>query len=350
VKIVECSGSPKEIGHAVGEELRDEIREHIALVARPRQEDWWERFLRRLPVINRTLDRYLPEERAEMEAMARAARLPVEEIYLANHLHLWGNGLDPADEDEACSNIVFAGGPDGPLLGKNNDGYYRTRTNPRKPTFVKRVRRENGIPAIVVTTAGSLCTGDGMNGEGVAIGSSSVGSVFEQSDRFPAIRLWNYRCLLRARSATEFAEASARTQQRGKGFSMVCVDPSGTAISIEAPCPVTQIRRPDYPTGISCTNYYQLPQLAHADRRSAECRKNAVRRKEFFDSVLAGDGPFDLNHIKSVMRHKGEVSICCTEERDLLHTHHSVIAAPATGALYVCDGPPCHGEYLRLAV
>ena len=72
---------------------------------------------------------------------------------------------------------------------------------------------------------------DGLNAEGVAIGSSSVGSVFGQSDRHPAIRLWNYHALQYSRGTRDFVRVTSRVALRGKGFSMVCVDRNGKTCS-----------------------------------------------------------------------------------------------------------------------
>ena len=259
MRVIECRGSPRQIGHTTGEELRQDIMEHVALVARPKEKNWRTYWQKRLPVVRATLQEYLPDALVEMKAMAEAANLPVQDIFMANHLHLWGNALDrgacEADEssspptararggqsggsdrdqgdsrgqnEQACSNIVFRSGPDGPLWGKNNDGYYHNHHLPQKPVCVKKIYPEHGIPMALVVTCGSLCIGDGLNAEGVAIGASSVGSIFGQSDRHPAIRLWNYHALQYSRGTRDFVRVTSRVALRGKGFSMVCVDRNG---------------------------------------------------------------------------------------------------------------------------
>ena len=349
MRVIECRGNPRQIGHTTGEELRQEIIEHVALVARPKDQNWRTQWQRRMPAIRATLREYLPDALTEMEAMADAANLPVGDIFMANHLHLWGHALDPEDE-EGCSNIVFRSGPDGPLWGKNNDGHYRADPPVQKPVCVKKIFPEHGIPMALVVTCGSLCIGDGLNAEGVAIGQSSVGSVFDQSDRHPAIRRWNYLALQNSRSTGDFVRITSRVALRGKGFSMVCVDREGEACSVEAPCPLVQIRYPDIETGINCVNYYRLPQLADADRRTPEDKSNAVARGRFLDGVLREEQVFDLRRMKEVLRHHGAPSICRAGGKDQAFTKYSMIGMPKQNRLLFCDGQPCKSEYDEVVI
>jgi len=100
MRVVECSGTPTEMGEATGEALREEIGEHLAAYPMRNWEEW--------------------EHRARVVAPA------------------------------------------------------------------------NGIPQMTFTFCGMIATTDGMNAEGVAVGHSSVGSVFQQSDRHVPIRLQAY--------------------------------------------------------------------------------------------------------------------------------------------------------------
>ena len=59
-----------------------------------------------------------------------------------------------------------------------------------------------------------VATTDGMNAEGVAVGHSSVGSIFQQSDHHVPIRLWAYECMLKSRSTEEFVRLANLLAQR----------------------------------------------------------------------------------------------------------------------------------------
>ena len=84
---------------------------------------------------------------------------------------------------------------------------------------------------------------DGMNAEGLAVGHSSVGSIFQQSAHHVPILLWAYEGMMHSRTTGDFTRHMAKLPTYGKGFSVVCVDRQGRTCSIEPPCPLIQILR-----------------------------------------------------------------------------------------------------------
>ncbi len=266
MKVVECSGDPWELGTTTGEELRDEIREHIDIFVRRNAQDAWQD---RLPLFLDALRTHLPLVLEEMRGTAAGAGVPDDDIFRLN-LQTY---RDKLSVDDACTNLVFADGPDGPTWGKNNDGWV-----PHRPVCARIVKPNRGMPQITFTFCGMIATTDGMNAEGVAVGHSSVGSIFQQSDRHPPIRLWAYEAMMHSRSTGDFCRRMTSTPLRGKGYSIVCVDREGTAVSLEAACPVVQIRRPSSPGGINCVNCYQSDELSDADQRKPGDKENALAR------------------------------------------------------------------------
>ena len=67
MKVVEVSGSPREIGCLTGEALRDEIREHLSLFPPNIDRAVW---ARRFPRFLETLKTRLPAVLAELEGTA----------------------------------------------------------------------------------------------------------------------------------------------------------------------------------------------------------------------------------------------------------------------------------------
>jgi len=282
-----------------------------------------------------------------MEATATGADVSFEQIAALN-FPLYPNDLVVA---EGCTNLAFGSGPDGPLWGKNNDG-----NDPRSqlPPCCRIVRPASGIPQAVFTFCGMVATTDGMNAEGVAVGHSSVGSVFQQSDRFVPIRLWAYNAMMHARCTVEFLDLMARVPLRGKGYAIVCVDRAGAACSIEAPCPLLQVRLPRESTGhVNCTNYYQLPQLSDADRRTPEGKANAAARRHLLDQLFAGTGDTSIGGMVDILRrHRtaDEPGICRHSGEDQGVTEYSMIGVPQAGQVLYYHGRPCGGEYSTLSL
>jgi len=342
MKLVEVSGDAKAIGRATGEALRDEIRDHLERF--PQREHEKSEWSRRLPAFLDTLKAHLPEVLAEMDATAEGAGVPVEEIYRLN-LPLYPNSLVV---DEGCTNVAFADGPDGPVWGKNNDG---GKPHNRRPPCARVVKRDDAIPNVVFTFCGMVATTDGMNAEGLAVGHSSVGSVFQQSDRHVPIRPWAYEAMLACRTTEEFVRFMASRPTRGKGYSMVCVDRKGVACSVEAPCPIVQVRRPegDVPHTY-CVNCYLSRPLTEADRRKPEGKVNALSRSRFFQGKLAEPLDFSVADMKAILRHHGDPSICRHGGKDLSFTEYSMIGLPQERRVLYLDGSPCEKKYLAVGL
>ncbi len=340
MKVVECTGTPRQIGRATGEELREEIRRYISMIPQPDQKEWNGRF----PVLRKTLKTCMPDIYDEITGMAQGAAIPVEDVLRIN-LPLANNELDTAtDMDVGCTNIAFSAGPDGPVLGKNNDGL---SPDQKKPVCVRKIAPDHGIPLVVLTICGVVATIDGMNANGVALGHSSVGSRLMQSDLNPDIRLWSYHCLSRSRSTAEFARNMLCTPLRGKGFSILCVDRDGRMCSLEAPCPLMQIRRPDTTNGMSCVNYYQLAALRDMDRRTHQGKADAHARRLLIDAILEKD-VFDEKLMKATLALHGTPGICRHWEDRMHNTEYSYIALPAQGRVLYVDGYPCEQEYREI--
>lgn len=333
MKVIESSGSAREIGFVTGEALRDEIHEHLDMRS-PWNEDAWRR---RRPAFMETLERHLPEQLEEMEGTAEGAGVSIDSILQLN-VPAYANNL----VTEGCTNIVFSDGPDGPLWGKNNDGMNKSKS---LPVCCRIVSRDNLIPVVIFTFAGMVSTTDGMNAAGVAVGHSSVGCVFQQSDRFVPVRLWAYECMMRSRTTEEFVQLMAGLPTRGKGYSHVVVDSRGVMCSIEAPCPLLQVRRPeDGVRHMNCTNYYQLPALAEADRRKPDGKCNAIERKEFLEQTCSELEDYSLDDMKKILRHHGDTDICRHGKGDTF-TEYSMIGLPETGQVLYLDGNPCESEF-----
>ncbi len=337
MKIIEARGTHRRIGETIGESLREEIRDHIARFVRKDVD-------RKKPIgfFTETTGRYMPEVLAQLKGMARGASLPEEDILALN---LYETSL--VDAWPACSNIVFGDGPDGPLWGKNNEGNFPPGPG-RRPFCVLKLYPDDGIPAICFTFCGWLSGGDMLNAEGVACGHSSVGSKFSQSRRHVSVLPWFYAGMLKSRTARDFAVHLTSLPLFGKGYTQVTVDRGGEIFSAELPCPLAQIRRPEPGASlVCCVNGYQLPWLRDVSNRTPEMLANSRGRKEFLETAGAA-GARDIAHLKEILRHHGDFSICRHGGRDEAYTEYSMIGVVRERKALVADGNPCGSEYQEI--
>jgi len=339
MKIVEVSGDARTVGRQTGEALREEIALHMEMY--PPFGDR-EAFLARKPAFMDTLERYLPAVLEELEGTAEGANQPFDDI-LALNVPLYPNDNDVRD---GCTNVAFADGPDGPLWGKNNDGYPPGK---QRPACGRLVRRDDAIPTLIFTFCGMVATTDGMNAEGLAMGHSSVGSTFQQSDYHVPVRLWAYECTMHTRTTGEFVRDFGSLPTRGKGYSVLVVDAQGTMCSIEAPCPVMQVRHaPKGAPFMNCVNYYQLPHLWEADRRPEMGKLNAIARRHYLEHAPAQLPDYSVASMQQLLRHHGDVSVCRHGDTDASHTEYSMIGITREGKVLYCPGYPCEGQYAEV--
>lgn len=344
LSILEVAGTPEEIGRQTGEAWREAIAEHVerlraygAWRAAADSEFWKERLPNSLAV----LEREAPALVEEMHGTAAGANLPLNTIAAIN-LPFYNNEL----VTEACSNVAIACGPDGPLWGKNNDG---SIPGGELPIGLRVIRPASGMALAAFTFCGWLGFGDGMNEAGLAIGHASVGSKFQQSDAHLHVRQWAHLGLMSCRSTAEFVAHMASRPLRGKGYSWVAVDSGGDAVSLEVPCPLTQVRRGAHPAGhVHCVNIYQLPALAEADNRPHTNKCLAQQRREMLDSALAEPGEWDVARLTGLLRRHAFPAMCRHGGEDMSHTNYSAIAIPSQRKLLARLGKACEGEYLAI--
>lgn len=340
MKLIEVSGDGRQIGRQTGEALRDEIRQMLELwrVAE-RHTDWdatW-------PIIREALELQVPEALAEMIGTAEGAGV-AEDLIMKLNVPMY-NFRGDLDLQE-CTNIAFASGPDGPVWGKNNDG---GPPGEQAPPVARLIRRDDGIPQLNFTFCGMVATLDALNAEGLAIGHSSVGTVFGQSNHHVPIRLWGYEAMFRCRTTAEFVRFMASVPLRGKGYSSVVVDASGAICSLEQPCPLTQVRMPNEGERyINCSNYYQLQALREADARQPKGKRNAIARAELLDATFLGKNTRSLADMKSILRYHGDPGICRHGAHDVSHTEYAMIALPESRKCLYLHGYPCEEEFIEV--
>lgn len=348
MKIVECRGSNKAIGWTIGEALRDEIQANVRGFL-PEDMSILDREITHLRA---GLSRFLPDVLEQMLSAAEAAHVTEKEMLALNV----PSGSSDGRFAQGCSNVVFAGGPQGPVWGKNNDGHFPPTDQPveksqgPRPVCVLRLYPEKGIPAICLTFCGWFSGADMMNAEGVATGHSSVGSKLQQSPYHVSVLHWLYQGMFQIRNVGDYVRHVTALPLRGKGFSQIVVDAEGRMASGELACPMAQIRWPerDVP-GMNCVNHYQLPNLAGLDARKPAGLANSKGRQAFLDAAIR-DGDRSLAHMKRILRHHGDYSICRHGGRDLSHTEYSMIGLPKERKVLYIQGYPCELEYREVVI
>lgn len=344
MKTVECQGSPRDIGHATGESLRQEIRLQLQRHPGVSREAFEQRGNAKLAALRACVPHLLDE----MNAMADAAGVERVDLYRAN-LQLWDNRLDADDDAQGCTNVVFSQSVDGPIWGKNNDG---EAPGKGRPVAMRIIRPTDGIPIAAIGHAGTVPVLDGINAEGLCYGHSSVGSIFPQSDHHVDYRFWAYEGMLRCSSTKAFVQHMMRHPLSGKGFAAVVVDRSGDTLALDAALPNVYPREPESPRGTYCVNCYLRPELRNADRRPIQGKMHAFARSHYLSTLLDDESEtLSVARMKALLRLREAPIICRHGETfDHFHTDCSMIGIPSRGELLYVSGAPDESEYASVCI
>jgi len=241
------------------------------------------------------------------------------------------------------------GVPSGPIFGKNLD----LGLNPTWTFIVRHVQYENGNEVIHTTCVGDIMGRDTcMNGRGLTVGGSSVGSVFQKSLHNPPIDVGIYEMIASCSNTGEAIRFLQRFPYFGKGYNFVLVDEHGDGVVLECACPLTQVRRPEPGRdAIFCTNTYKLPTLRTADRRTPQGKLHSERRYHYLERKLFEEHvPRTVEQMRTLLSSHGKDGGLCNPafEGDELKTRLSVITLSTEREFYLADGRPCDVPFERV--
>jgi len=327
LKLVECSGSPREMGRQYGEQAKEEIRCNLARFAPAQPESM-------LHLMRRNLEKYAPEVLEELNGIAEGSGSDPDAVLAYNHWELAG------DDAERCTVMVLHTENEGILTAKNNDS-----PDGEDGRFViRRGKSLHGIPFIQVTYAGSLSGLDMVNAEGLCNMHGSVGSRFARPRSSPDIRLRLYQLMQTCRSAEELVEGLRQIPLTGKGFSIGVSDRSGNSLFLDAAVPLIAERARNRKFAFS-TNLYEAPGFENADMRNPAKRNVCLFRNGYLQWVSRTSPPEDLDGLEKLLSSHEPWAPCRHGGPHGSVTDWSAVAAPHLGKLLVSPGPPCRAPY-----
>lgn len=327
LKIVECSGSPREMGRQYGEQAKEEIRCNLARFA-PAQP---EAMLRKM---RSNLEKYAPEVLEELNGIAEGSGTDTDAVLAYNHWEL------NCDDAERCTVMVLRTEDAGILTAKNND----SPAGEDGRFVIRRGKSLHGIPFVQVTYAGSLSGLDMVNAEGLCNMHGSVGSRFARPQSPLDIRLRLYQLMQTCRSVAELAEGLRQIPLTGKGFSIGVSDRGGASLFLDAAVPFIAERARNKKFAFS-TNLYEAPGFENADMRPPEKRNICLFRNGYLQWVARTAPPENLKQLQKLLSSHEPWAPCRHGGPHGSVTDWSVIAAPRPGKLLVSPGPPCRTPY-----
>lgn len=339
MKLIECQGSPRDMGRQYGEQARQEIRRDLELRGNNRKLLVSAGFT---ATAKRAIESFYPDLMEELEGLSEGAGVELASVLRANHVDTFAESeiFDP--EAEGCTPVMLKDSPEGVIVAKNNDG----PADEDYPFIIRRCRPDRGIPFIHVTYAGWLSGLDAINAEGLANTHGSVGSVFDKSGLRLDIRLWIYGLMQSCRSRDQFIRELAKIPLTGKGFSVAVGDLAGNTAILDAAVPFVAAREVDRQFSYS-TNLYMSKGLEKADMRPLGKRDICLFRHGYLRWIEATNPPRRLADIKSLLGSHDPWAPCRHGGPHRSKTLWSMINLPQSGKVLIADGSPCTSEFVE---
>ena len=285
------------------------------------------------------LTTHLPGLAEEIHGIAEGSGMSLREVCALSFL------IDLAVTGSACTGVVFADGPDGPVVGKTSDctpGIQQEWLRPR------RVHPRGALAAITHSHVGSPNAEMGMNEAGLAIGIS--GMLSRGLDTHGVGWQQDIRGVLHVCATTRDAIAMLRRIPiRKTGYAMVVGDASGDVAVVEKLVGAVAVRPPQNNIAFEANIPLCPETLPHAD--PAWCSDNGHQRTELLDRLCRREhwSDFSLDGMLKLFSHHGNpVGLC--QHGPELHSQTGFFMLPRKRELHLARGYTCHRnlEMIRL--
>ena len=328
----ELSGSYREIGMQHGRRHAARIR-YLLDAFHPDLTAHWQEADLLAP-----LERHLPELVEEMHGIAEGSGCSLREICALSFL------LDLGHASSSCTGIVFADGPDGPVVGKTCDCAPGVQQEWLGQRFI---RPNTGIPAVTHSHYGSPNAEMGMNEQGLAIGISGLMSRDTNTQGVG----WqqDIRAILHTCATTEEAIAMLRRIPiRWAGYCAVIGDACGDVAIVEKVVGALGVRRPRgniaYEANVAC-----CPEvLPFVD--PSPCH-NGLQRMALLDHLCADEAHVDCSlqgMLALFSAHADPVGVC--QHGPELHSHVGFFMLPRKRELLIVRGYTCARNSERIVL
>jgi predicted choloylglycine hydrolase len=279
------------------------------------------------------LEKHLPDLAEEFHGIVEGSGMTRREVVALSFL------VDLGATGSSCTGVVFASGPDGPVVGKTSDctpGVQQEWLRPR------RIKPTRGFAAVTHSHVGSPNAEMGMNDQGLAIGISGLLSRGFEADGVG----WqqDIRGVLHACATTaEAIDMLRRIPIRKAGYALVVGDASGDVAVVEKLVGKVGVRRPVNNVAYEANVALCAEVLPCVDSRWGG--ENCTRRMALLDKLVPEKNwsDFSLQGMLSLFsQHEPGFGIC--QHGPTLHSQTGFFMLPAKRMLWLARGYTCMRE------
>jgi len=337
---IEASGHPRELGQAIGEAARGEIRgfceialERVNLTVNISSAKAMEVAASSIAYV----EEYSPDMMEEMRGMSDASGVSLEELMLLqvrNQLR---------SDDAGCTSFALdpaATSTNASLIGQNWDN------DPELDEFtVVLTRRPAGKPALMNVTQAGLIAYIGLNDAGISL---CLNTLPAPSRELGVPHYFTVRGIYESNSLEGAADA-VRRAARAIPANIILSTPEGPA-DFEVTIDDIHILRDPQNRLVTHTNHCLHPDLVPINEEFAELI-NSGPRLERTEKVLRTDETLGVEHLKDLLSdHENHPRSICRHPNDdpgtgIWTTVFSVIMETEQGRMHLSRGTPCNNPF-----
>lgn len=332
MNFVQTRGGWREMGRQFGEAMREPLQRGMVYFGNWLLEDH-DKTARIAGRLKQDVLGWSPEAGHEIEGMAQGANLPEDAVWCYRFLPECSAVLQPG-----CSVMMLADSDRGPLLARNCD----IEPDLSVELQVCHTRRPDDGPAsMVLTYAGFLAAGTGINEHGLAVGGASAHTTVPFAGGQLPFSLFFHLLMHKGQSLGQYLRQFGELTYYGKPAMCLVADAGGASATMEMHPGEALVQTPrqqgrDWQI---CTNQYirKVERIA----QETEYLQNSYARYGRLSHRL-GDWPMErtAENVRKLMTEVAEPGLCISQQGLRLRTAFTTIYELKNRKLVLLDGHP----------
>jgi isopenicillin-N N-acyltransferase-like protein len=342
-RLIRAEGTYRELGRQHGEQASEQIRAHVNLIGRSREQ------LRVQAARFRPLfEKHCPHLLDEIVGLSEGAGVTLEEALAVN---IRGELRKAAAE--GCTTYVIGrkGTANGQILiGQNSDMGQRNI----ELGYMLHLKPKSK-PQVLIWTFGGMIGYHGMNSAGVAIFENALSENGEiPPGRFAMPHYPVKRMILESSSVEAALELFQKIPLASNKNYVIC-DGSGTILDVEATTAGPALLRDDGAGFLAHSNHFVSARYASKERKDSSLPDSHKRLHRMSELIRADFGSITVDRMKANLSDHSDhpTSICRHPQTPRIgpeRTVASMIAEPALRRMHVALGNPCNSRYITYSM
>ena len=337
-RLFRVEGTHREMGRQHGEQASKQIRTHVELIGRSREQ------LRTQAALFKPLfEKYCPHLLDEITGLGEGAGITLAEALAVNI-----RGELRKATPEGCTTYVIGrrGTANRQILAGQNSDMGQTSTDLGYVLHLK----PKAKPQVLIWTFGGMIGYHGMNSAGVAIFENALSENGEVPRGRFAMPHYPVKRMILESSSVETALGLFEKIPLASNKNYVMCDGSGAILDVETTTAGPEVLRDRGDGFLAHSNHFVCSKYANKEKEDTLVVDSRKRFERIHQLIRADFGSLTVDRMKAHLSdHSGHPTSICRHAQapapGSMRTVASIIAEPAARRMHVALGNPCNSRY-----